>query len=57
MIDMIVHRHELKKALARLIALLTKRPAPQQASAKTNSEGNGHDRSAAPAGNGHLQAS
>ncbi len=57
MIDMIVHRHELKKTLSRLIALLTKRPAPQQAPAKDISEGNGRDNGAASAGNGHARAS
>jgi acetyl-CoA carboxylase carboxyl transferase subunit beta len=56
MIDMIVHRHELKDTLSRLIALMTKRPAPHLASAPSASEGNGRGNGATPAGNGQLQA-
>lgn len=40
MIDMIVHRHELKSTLSRLLGLLLKRPAPR---AKSNGQGNGQD--------------
>ena len=57
MIDMIVHRHELKKTLSRLIALLTKRPAPQQAPAKDISKGNGGGNGAAPVENGRTRSS
>lgn len=55
MIDMIVHRHELKTTLSRLIALMTRRPAPQQPSAKGNSDGYGRGNGAAAAGNGQLK--
>ena len=44
MIDMIVHRHQLKETLARILRLLTKRPSPA-----LNGKGNGHDRDAVPA--------
>lgn len=43
MIDMIVHRHQLKETLARLLRLLTKRPS----SALNGKAANGHDREAA----------
>ncbi len=56
MIDMIVHRRELKKTLSRLIALLTKQPVLQQAP-KGVPQGNGRDNGAAPAGNGRAQIS
>jgi acetyl-CoA carboxylase carboxyl transferase subunit beta len=32
MIDMVVHRHEMRPTLARLCRLLTKSPAPETAS-------------------------
>ena len=40
MIDMIVHRHQLKETLARLVRLMTKRPA-------AGANGNGQHRQAA----------
>jgi acetyl-CoA carboxylase carboxyl transferase subunit beta len=43
MIDMIVHRHNLKETLSRVVRLLTKRPA---ARAHANGKGNGLDHSA-----------
>jgi acetyl-CoA carboxylase carboxyl transferase subunit beta len=55
MIDMIVHRHELKKTLSRLIALLTKQPTPQQAPEKDISQGNGGGNGAAPVKNGRAR--
>ena len=47
MIDMIVHRHELKRALSRLIALLTKRPPPKSLPGK-RPQANGEDAELAP---------
>jgi len=44
MIDMIVHRHNLKETLSRVVRLLTKRPAAARAHA--NGKGNGLDHSA-----------
>ena len=44
MIDMIVHRHNLKETLSRIVRLLTKRPAAARAHA--NGKGNGLDHSA-----------
>jgi len=60
MIDMIVHRHDLKSTLSRVIALLTRKPQPRpvpsgfvrQTSANGPSAVNGNG--AAPAGNGHA---
>jgi acetyl-CoA carboxylase carboxyl transferase subunit beta len=46
MIDMIVHRHNLKETLARLVRLLTKRPPANRAHA--NGKANGRDNSATP---------
>jgi acetyl-CoA carboxylase carboxyl transferase subunit beta len=42
MIDMIVHRRQMKETLARLVRLLTKRPASTRANG--NGAGNGHAR-------------
>ena len=47
MIDMIVHRHNLKETLSRVVRLLTKRPAAARAHA--NGKGNGFDHSATSA--------
>jgi acetyl-CoA carboxylase carboxyl transferase subunit beta len=47
MIDMIVHRHNLKETLSRVVRLLTKRPAAARAPA--NGKGNGLDHSATSA--------
>jgi acetyl-CoA carboxylase carboxyl transferase subunit beta len=44
MIDMIVHRHQLKETLSRVVRLLTKRPPATRA--HTNGKGNGLDHSA-----------
>ena len=57
MIDMIVHRHELKNMLSRLIALLTKQPAPEPVPVKDHSQANGRDNGAAPAGNAPTRPS
>jgi len=57
MIDMIIHRHELKNTLSRIIALLTKQPVPQPATAKNISQGNGRDNGATPVENGHSRTS
>lgn len=57
MIDMIVHRHQLKGTLSRLIALMTKRPAPQQSPTTESSEGNGLDSRAVSTGNVQLKTS
>ena len=57
MIDMIVHRHELKKTLARLIALMRKQPAPKHIPAKRITNGNGKENGMALSGNGHAPAS
>jgi acetyl-CoA carboxylase carboxyl transferase subunit beta len=46
MIDMIVHRHQLKETLSRVVRLLMKRPAASRAHANGNARGNGQDRSA-----------
>ena len=48
MIDMIVHRKDLKETLARIIRLLMKQPAPQRANGHANPRGNGQDMSAGP---------
>jgi acetyl-CoA carboxylase carboxyl transferase subunit beta len=47
MIDMIVHRHNLKETLSRVVRLLTKRPPAARAQA--NGKGNGFDHGATPA--------
>ena len=47
MIDMIVHRHNLKETLSRVVRLLTKRPAA--ARAHGNGKGNGFEHSATSA--------
>lgn len=54
MIDMIVHRHDLKKTLGCVIALLTKQAAPKHIPAKRPASGNGKDNSAPAAGNGQA---
>ena len=46
MIDMIVHRHQMKETLARIVRLLTKRPA---GGLNGNGKGNGQDRYATSA--------
>ncbi|MEY4880460.1 MAG: hypothetical protein RJB62_1929 [Pseudomonadota bacterium] len=51
MIDMIVHRHDLKTTLSRLVAILAKKPVPKRIAAG-NGHGNGNG--AAVAGNGHA---
>jgi acetyl-CoA carboxylase carboxyl transferase subunit beta len=56
MIDMIVHRHQLKETLSRLIALLTRRPAPKRVRPREVASGNGGDAGAASSGNGGATA-
>jgi acetyl-CoA carboxylase carboxyl transferase subunit beta len=48
MIDMIVHRHQLKETLSRVVRLMMKRPAASRAHANGKARGNGLDRSATP---------
>ena len=43
MIDMIVHRHQLKETLSRLLRLLMKQPAPARGNGRANGKANGLD--------------
>jgi acetyl-CoA carboxylase carboxyl transferase subunit beta len=54
MIDMIVHRKDMKETLARIIRLLMKQPAPQRGNGHANPRGNGQDISAGPPAISHT---
>jgi len=54
MIDMIVHRKDMKETLARIIRLLMKQPAPGRGNGQANPRGNGQDMSAAPPTTSHT---